>query len=80
MVSAPPNDQKYPRYPLVLKPNVTLVRPLRFVILYLFKGICFVIYGIISEFTDKGQFQYLTNLRGPQEGTYLYTKQFLSLR
>ena len=31
-----------------------------------------MIYGIISEFTDKGQFQYLTNLKGPQEGTYLY--------
>ena len=46
----------------------------------LFKGIYFVIYGIISEFTDKGQFQYLTNLKGPQEGTYLYTTQFLSLR
>ena len=43
------------------------------------KGIYFVIYGIISEFTDKGQFQYLTNLKGPQEGTYLYTTQFLSL-
>ena len=46
----------------------------------LLKGIYFVIYGIISEFTDKGQFQYLTNLKGPQEGTYLYTTQFLSLR
>ena len=44
------------------------------------KGIYFVIYGIMSEFTDKGQFQYLTNLKGPQEGTYLYTTQFLSLR
>ena len=44
------------------------------------KGIYFVIYGIISEFTDKGQFQYLTNLKGPQEGTYLYTTQFRSLR
>ena len=44
------------------------------------KGIYFVIYGIISEFTDKGQFQYITNLKGPQEGTYLYTTQFLSLR
>ena len=44
------------------------------------KGIHIVIYGIISEFTDKGQFQYLTNLKGPQEGTYLYTSQFLSLR
>ena len=47
---------------------------------WLFKGIYFVIYGIISEFTDKGQFQYLTNLKGSQEGTYLYTTQFLSLR
>ena len=44
------------------------------------KDIYFVIYGIISEFTDKGQFQYLKNLKGPQEGTYLYTTQFLSLR
>ena len=39
-----------------------------------------MIYGIISEFTDKGQFQYLRNLKGPQEGTYLYTTEFLSLR
>ena len=30
--------------------------------------IYFVIYGTISEFTDKGQFQYLTNLKGHQEG------------
>ena len=44
------------------------------------KGIYFAIYGIISEFTDKGQFQYLTNLKGSQEVTYLYTTQFLSLR
>ena len=34
MVSASPNDQKYPRYPLALKSNVTLARPLRLVILY----------------------------------------------
>ena len=39
-----------------------------------------MIYGIISEISDKGEFQYLTNLKGPQEGTYLYTTQFLSLR
>ena len=32
-----PNDQKYPRHPLVLKLNVTLVRPLRLVILYFYK-------------------------------------------
>ena len=46
----------------------------------LVKDIYFVIYGIISDLTGKGQFQYLTNLKGPQEGTYLYTTQFLSLR
>ena len=34
---ASPSDQKYPRYPLALKFNVTLARPLRFVIPYLFK-------------------------------------------
>ena len=44
------------------------------------KDIYFAIYGIISDFTGKGQFQNLTNLKGPQEGTYLYTTQFLSLR
>ena len=35
---------------------------------------------IIKGLTDKGQFQYLTKLTGPQEGTYLYTTQFHSLR
>ena len=33
---------------------------------------------IIKGLTDKGQFQYLTKLMGPQEGTYLYTTQFHS--
>ena len=47
---------------------------------YLFKDIYFVIYGFISEFTDKGQFQYLTKLKGSQVGNYLYTTQFLLLR
>ena len=37
MVSGPPDDRKYQRYPLVLKLNVTLARPLRLVILYFFK-------------------------------------------
>ena len=36
MVSAFHNDQKYPRYPLVLKLNATLARPLRLVILFFF--------------------------------------------
>ena len=35
---------------------------------------------IIKGFTDKGQFQYLTKLKGLQEGTYLFTTQFFSLR
>ena len=35
---------------------------------------------IIIGLTDKEQFQYLTKIKGPQEGTYLYTTQFLSLR
>ena len=37
MVLATPNDQEYPRYPLVLKFNVTLARSLRLVILYFLK-------------------------------------------
>ena len=38
MVSASSNGQKYPRYPLVLKLNVTLARPLRWAILYFLNG------------------------------------------
>ena len=37
MFLASPNDQKYPRYPLVLKFNVTLARLLRLVNQYFFK-------------------------------------------
>ena len=29
------------------------------------EDIYFVIYGIISEFTDKGEFHYRTKLKGP---------------
>ena len=36
MVLASPNDQKYLRYPLVLKLNVTLAQTLRLVIMYFF--------------------------------------------
>ena len=35
---------------------------------------------IIKGLTDNGQFQNLTKLMGPQEGTYLYATQFHSLR
>ena len=38
MVLASLNDQKYPRYLLVLELNVTLARPLRSVILYFVNG------------------------------------------
>ena len=33
----------------------------------------------IKGLTDKGQFQDLAGLKGPQDGIYLFTKQFLSL-
>ena len=47
-----------------------------------FKGIYYCPIEIIIGLTDKGQFQYLTKLKGPQEGNYryLYTTQFPSLR
>ena len=32
---------------------------------------------IIKGLTDKGQFQYLTKLMGPQEGTYLHCNTFI---
>ena len=38
MTMVSPYDQKYPRYPLVLNFNVTLARPLRFVIRYFLNG------------------------------------------
>ena len=44
------------------------------------KGIDYCPIEIIKGLTDKGQFQYLTNLKGSQVGNYLYTTQFLSLR
>ena len=44
------------------------------------KDIYFCPIEIISGLTDKGQFQYLTKLKWPQEGTNLYTTQYLSLR
>ena len=45
----------------------------------LLKGIDYCPVEIIKGLTDKGQFQYLTNLKGPQVGNYLYTTQFRSL-
>ena len=45
----------------------------------LFKDKDFCPIEIIKGLTGKGQFQYLTKLMGPQEGTYLYATQFHSL-
>ena len=45
-----------------------------------FKDKDYCLIEIIKGLTDKGQFQYLTKLMGPQEGTYLYATQFHSLR
>ena len=48
------NDQKYPRYPLVLKFNVTIARPLRLVIPYFFNGnSCQMIGACISMTTNE---------------------------
>ena len=44
------------------------------------KYIYYCLIEIIKGLIDKWQFQYLTKLKGPQEGTYLYTTQFHSLR
>ena len=48
--------------------------------LSVFKGIDYCPVELIKGLTDKGQFQILTNLKGPQVGNYLYTTQFRSLR
>ena len=72
MVSASPNDQKYPRYPLVLKLNVTLARPLRLVILYFFK------WKILSDdrrlYLHYGKWNSRSNVDG-----LTHTKQLLNL-
>ena len=47
---------------------------------YPFEGIHHCPIKIIKGLTDKGHFQYLTKLKGPQVGNYLYTTQFLSLK
>ena len=38
-----------------------------------------MIYGIISEFTDKGQFQYLINLKGLKRGLTCIQHNFFHL-
>ena len=41
-----------------------------------FKAIYYSPIEITKELTDMGQFQYLTKLKGPQVGNYLYTHNF----
>ena len=65
---ASPNDQKYPRYPLVVKFNVTLARPLRLVILYFFNG------GDRRLYLHDSK----RNLRSDVDGL-IHTKQLLNL-
>ena len=47
---------------------------------YVLKGIDYCPIEIIKGLIDKGQFQYLTNLKGPQVGNYQNTTQSLSQR
>ena len=72
MFLASPNDQKYPRYLLALKFNVTLARPLRLVIPYFFKW----------KFLSDVQRLYLhdskCNLRSDVDGL-THTKQLLNI-
>ena len=72
MVSASPNYHKYPRYPLVLKLNVTLARPLRLVNLYFFK------WKILSD--DRRLYLYDSKRNSRSDVERLtYTKQLLNL-
>ena len=72
MVSASPNDQKYPRYPLVLKLNVTLARPLRLIILYFLK------WKILSDDRRLYLHDSKWNSRSDVDGL-THTKQLLNL-
>ena len=63
-----------------LKSLLTLKSRSRSLIYKQFKDKDYCPIEIIKGLTDKGQFQYLTKLMGPQEGTYLYATQYHSLR
>ena len=67
-----PNDQKCPRYPLVLKLNVTLARPLRLVIVYFFK------WKILSDDRRLNLHDSIWNSRSDVDGL-THTKQLLNL-
>ena len=61
-------------------PNILMVTLIIFFFKICIKDKDYCPIEIIKGLTDKGQFQYLTKLMGPQEGTYLYATQFHSLR
>ena len=72
IVSASHNDQKYPRYPLVLKLNVTLARMLRLVIRYFFK------WKFLSD--DRRLYLHASKLNSRSDVDRLtHTKQLLKL-
>ena len=64
----------------VLRTGASLGFFVRLVNYKVLKGKDYCPVEIIKGLTDKEQFQYLTKLMGPQEGTYLYATQFHSLR
>ena len=72
MVSASHNDKKYSRYPLALKLNVTLARPLRLVILYFFK------WSFLSDDRRLYLHDSKFNQRSDVDGL-IHTKQLLNL-
>ena len=72
MFLASPNDQKYPRYPLVLKFNVTLARPLHLVIPYFFE------WKFLSDVRRLYLYGSKRNLRSDVDGL-AHTKQLLNL-
>ena len=72
MVSASHNDKKYPRYPLVLKLNVTLARPLRLVILHFYK------WKFLSDDRRLYLHESKWNSRSDENGL-THTKQMLNL-
>ena len=72
MFLASQNDQKYPRYPLAFKLNVTLARPLRLVIPYFFK------WKLLSDVRRLYLHDSKWNLRSDVDGL-THTKQLLNL-
>ena len=56
--------------------GVSSCKPVQYLCNTMFKDIYLCPIEIIKGLTDKGQFLYLTKLKGSQKGTNLYTTQF----